>query len=517
MKRLALVILLLVFSNALFSQATWSEDIAALVYTNCSHCHHDGGIAPFELMSYNDVVDWSHLMEHAIEENEMPPWPADPNYRHFANEDYLTDAEKELFLTWIAVEMPEGNLATAPIAPTFPPSGSLLDTVDMVIAIEPYTLQTNLDEYRWFVVPNPSSETIYVNKIEVMAGLEDIVHHADISFDLTGNSLQNDLADPLPGFNGSTGGPTYSFYMNAWQPGGNIMRYPEGWGIAVPPDGDFVIEIHYGPGGVLQTDSTYMNLQFVTNIDEVRPVQSNWFLNESPQVFIDGPLFIPANEVVTFHQQSAPLANAMSLISICPHMHFLGKSYKVWAVTPGNETIPLIDIPNWDFHWQKYYVYPTIEYIPQGSIIYSEGVYDNTVNNHDNPNNPPINVSSGLKTTDEMFLCFFTYANYQLGDDTINMEQLFELEIPEPEPVGLEHVILGDDLNVYPNPIKDVAFIKGNLKRANLLNIMNLEGKVVFEKTNITSTIDLSQLSNGIYFAQLIGENDIQVQRIVKQ
>ena len=98
-----------------------------------------------------------------------------------------------------------------PDPPVFPPGGSLLDTIDFQVAIPPYTLQYNTDEYRWFVIENPFPTTVYVNAIEVFAGLDSVVHHADISYDNTGQSLANDLLDPLPGFNGNTGTPTYSY------------------------------------------------------------------------------------------------------------------------------------------------------------------------------------------------------------------------------------------------------------------------------------------------------------------
>jgi len=498
-----------------FGQVNWADDIAPIVFTRCAHCHHEGGIAPFELLTYNDMESWASLMPHVIEENEMPPWPADPEYRHFANEDVLTDDEKQMFLDWLEDGLEPGDLNQAPLPPEFGANGSLLDTIDFTVAIEPYTLQTNLDEYRWFVVENPFNQIVFVNRIEVEPGLEHVVHHADLSYDLTGNSLENDLADPLPGFNGSTGGPTYSFYMNAWQPGAFPMRFPEGWGMAVPPGGHFVVEIHYGPGGVLYTDSTIMNLQFVADPQNVRAVTSQWTLYDSPPVLLNGPLFIPANEIVTFNQESMPLSNDISLISICPHMHFLGSSYKIWAITPDQEQINLVDVPHWDFHWQKYYVYPSPLRLPQGTVIYSEGVYDNTVDNHDNPNNPPVNVSKGLKTTDEMFLTFMTFADYQVGDEDINMEQLLELEYPEPEPVGLSTNDL-KMVSVYPNPADDYLFIDWEQSVMASIIIYNVDGKQMHSGYYDRGAIDVSKLSAGLYTIEINSTTSTYFSKFVK-
>jgi len=506
-----LIIGLYFLSLSVFSLAqydyTWAEDIAPVIYSKCAHCHHEGAIGGFSLMSYDDVYDWAYQIHHVIEEKEMPPWPADPEYRHFANEFPMDSAERQMIIDWYHDYLPTGDMSLAPLAPEFPEAGTLLETIDYVVAIEPYTLQTNNDEYRWFVVPTDFTDTVYLNKIEVFAGLESVVHHADLAFDMTGATLANDLADPLPGFNNFTGTPTYSHYINAWQPGGNIARYPDGWGVAVPPGADFVVEIHYGPGGIGQVDSTYMNLEFVNEEEheEIRPVSVSWYLNQSPGILIDGPLFIPANEIVTFHQISNPLPYDMSLISICPHMHGLGKSYKVWAITPSNDSIPLIDIPQWDFHWQRYYTYPTIQYLPQGTVLYSEGVYDNTSANHDNPNSPPIDVSAGLNTTDEMFLTYIIFAPYQEGDDTISMEIPFELI--QPQPTGIvEESDLG--INIYPNPTSDKLDLSTEFI-ASSIEIVDANGRLVFREIihSNEQSVSLKNLNEGCYILSILREN----------
>ncbi len=501
MNRLLLLSLLLLLSGLSHAQEyTWAEDIAPLIYTRCSHCHHEGAIAPFTLMSYEEVVSVSHAIKHSFEENKMPPWPADPNYRHFADEFYLTEQEKQMVYDWIDAEHPPGDMSLAPFPPTFPEGGTLLDTIDYVLQIDPYTLPTDVDEYRYFAIENPSEDTIYVHRIEVIPGLPDIVHHADLFFDVTGTNMELDLATPEPGFSAY---PTSSYYMNAWQPGANIVEYPEGWGIVVPPHADFGFEIHYGPGGIGRTDSTKMNIQILRNVEQPRQVEVSWHLNQNPGNLIDGPLFIPANEIVTFHQIGPPLPYDMSVISICPHMHFLGKSYKVWAITPENDSIPMIDIPHWDFHWQRYYVYPNPQHLPAGTRLYSEGVYDNTSYNHDNPNIPPIDVGAGANTTDEMFLCFLIYSEYQQGDEELVMGNPIELEVPA---VGVQELEFSS-ATVAPNPGKGHWQLnwKESLQSGKL-TVWSSEGQIVLEREGIIGrSYDLRfpELFEGLYYFRL--------------
>jgi len=500
-----LTLILSINTICLFAQGIfWSEHIAAIIYDNCASCHHQDGIAPFKLMAYDDVVPYGDLIHHAVEELEMPPWPADPNYRHFVGEARLAQSEIDAIHNWIENDMPYGDPSVEPDSPVFPPQGSLLDQIDYTVAIEPYTLQSNTDEYRWFVIENPFSEPVYISQLEVMSGLEEVVHHADLFYDLSGNSLAYDQADPLPGFNGSTGWPNNDYYINAWQPGGNIATYPDNWGIMIPPEADFVIEIHYGPGGIGQIDSTIMNLKFVANPVNVREVRAAWLLWDSAPMLIDGPLVIPANEVVTFHQVSNPLPQALSLISICPHMHWLGKSYKVWAETPTGDTIKLIDIPQWDFHWQKYYTFQQIQKIPAGAVLKSEGVYDNTTNNHDNLNDPPITVYKGATTDDEMFLCYFIYANYQAGDEDIVMESTDDTT-PVLEPTKFEQ-----EFYVFPNPTADVIHLRGALsdQQKRSFQIRNTLGEVMQRsvrsnnQSDWNETFEVKNLSPGLYFIE---------------
>lgn len=496
----AFIIGLLIPSH-FFAQTTWSEHIVPIFYENCVNCHHEGGIAPFELVTYEQVLVYKDLIHDVVDHREMPPWPADPAYRHFVGELYLSDAEIDAIKDWLHEDFAPGDLSEVPPPPTFGQDGSLLESIDYVVEIEPYQLQSNTDEYRWFVIPTDFSETVYISHIEVVAGLETVVHHADLAYDLTGQSLANDLADPLPGFNSSTGGPNYNYYINAWQPGGNIATYPKDWGIAVPPGADFVVEIHYGPGGQGSIDSTKINLQFVKDADVIRPVQVGWLLGDGAPVLLDGPLVIPANEQVSFHQRTVPLANDMSLISICPHMHFLGKSYKVWAIPPSGDTIPLIDIPHWDFHWQRYYEFPQILKLPKGTVIESEGWYDNTTANHDNPNDPPITVYKGTRTTDEMFLCYFIFAPYQSGDEDIVIDSTFIL--PTRDIIQAKY-----ELELFPNPSSDYIYLKGELPTAEKIQfrIVNLLGQEImsYEQSSASVKIDeqlnIEQLRSGYYF-----------------
>jgi len=96
---------------------------------------------------------------------------------------------------------------------------------------------------------------------------------------------------------------------------------------------------------------------------------------------------------------------------------------------PNGDTIRLINIPKWDFRWQYFYTFPTMLKIPKGSVIYVEAEFDNTIDNPNNPNNPPKQVSeryefggAGMRTTDEMLQFIITWLPYQMGDEQISLK-----------------------------------------------------------------------------------------------
>ena len=102
-------------------------------------------------------------------------------------------------------------------------------------------------------------------------------------------------------------------------------------------------------------------------------------------------------------------------------MHLLGKSFKVFAVAPDGEGIPLINIPEWDFNWQMSYMFPSYVKLPKGTVIYAMGTYDNTKSNPKNPSVVPRNIGLGWGTKDEMMNVVFYYVPYREGDEKIDL------------------------------------------------------------------------------------------------
>ena len=80
---------------------SFAKDIAPIIHTNCSPCHHKGGAGPFNLITYQDVSDKAKTVAEVTKARYMPPWPADPNYSHFKGEKFLTETQINLIQQWV--------------------------------------------------------------------------------------------------------------------------------------------------------------------------------------------------------------------------------------------------------------------------------------------------------------------------------------------------------------------------------------------------------------------------------
>ena len=97
---------------------------------------------------------------------------------------------------------------------------------------------------------------------------------------------------------------------------------------------------------------------------------------------LNPPFLIPANEVHTLVAELpieyiAPVP--ISVFTMTPHAHVFGKSFKAYAYTPGStDTIPLINIPKWDFYWQGTYTLQKPVKLPTNYRTRAYVTYDNT-------------------------------------------------------------------------------------------------------------------------------------------
>lgn len=408
------------------------HDLEPLLMAKCSGCHRPGEAAPFQLLQYEDFTKRLATVKDVVSSGYMPPWRADTAYSHFAGERGLSADEKSKILAWINNKAPKGKTPnTKPATAAEQLFGGR--TPDLVLkAKAPFMVKgDNHERFIEFKVPFDLPEDKAVEAVEFVTNNRKVIHHINYGFfDVPDPSIDLDAGiDVINTDEDRANRGAFDryrrnmVYYTGWIPGASTEYYPNDFGWTLPKRGVVVFTAHYAAVAADEESIVAVNLYFKKEPVK-RPVRiislGSGGVGERD---IDPIFMLPANEVKTFTLKMRT-PEEQSLLYVWPHMHYLGKSFEVYVVTPTGDTIRLINIPEWDFRWQELYRFKKPVRIPRGSTICMKGTYDNTKDNPMNPSNPPKLVFStgSMKSDDEMFTLLMIYSQYKEGDEKIDLE-----------------------------------------------------------------------------------------------
>ena len=376
---------------------TFNKDIAPIVFEHCASCHRPGEVAPFSLLTYEDVKSRASMVAAVTAERIMPPWLPEPGYGEFSGNRRLMDEQIDVIQRWVEEGAVEGDPSDRPPAPEWP-EGWQLGEPDMVIEMqEPYTLRADVGEkFRNFVMPNPVQTARYVRAVELRPGNPRIVHHAQMLIDRTPSSRELDEDDREPGYEGMfTASQAHSpngFFLG-WTPGKVSFGGVEGNSWRLEPNTDLVLELHLRPTSQPEVIGATVGLYFTA-----QPPTRSPFLLRLGSNTID----IPAGKKDYTIQDTYVLPVDVDVFSVYPHAHYLAKEMLGYATLPDGTTKWLIRINEWDFNWQDAYRFAEPMFLPKGTTLVMQYTYDNSVDNVRNPHRPPQHVLYGPKSSDEM-------------------------------------------------------------------------------------------------------------------
>ena len=395
---------LLTAAASLAAPATFNKDVLPILQQNCQECHRPGEVAPFSLMTYKDARPWAKAVKAAVAARKMPPWFADPGFRHYANERKLSDEQIATISNWVDGGALEGDAKDAPAPISFPSGWAIKPDIEVSMPKAFNLPAKGTINYKFILVKANFPEDIWVESAEMRPGNPKVVHHGKVwvrppgshwmekavpgeayeqetQFDIMGMNLAAEGNDMLGKFNPGLGAQVFNV---------------EGSAKFIPKGSDLVFEVHYTANGEPTSDVSKLGIVLA----KYKPV-SRYMLHTGPTA---GNLVIPpgdANaEVVSELTTTAPA----KLAYVQPHMHLRGKDFelRLYYPTGENETVYR---GKWDFEWQQGFTFSEPINMPVGTRIVGISHFDNSPNNKWNPD-PAKEVRWGFQNWEEMSNAF---------------------------------------------------------------------------------------------------------------
>ncbi len=402
---------------------SFGREVAPIIREKCAGCHRLGGIAPFPFRTAKDVASRAPLIEGAVRQRRMPPWPPGPRSPALVGEAQrtLTERERRTLLRWIAsgARVDARSVGRPRTTTPKPRAGESVRRLTLPAAYTPRPTGAATDDYRCFLVDPKLTEDAFVTAARVEPDQAAVVHHV-ILFKVPPASIPDarrlDAAAPGLGWGcfGGTGIPEPSGrgvggglddapWITAWAPGWGGDRFRAGTGVRLAAGSKVVMQVHYNLLNGRRPDRSSAVLTTVPASAGLKPIQT--MLLPAPVELPcakgeSGPLcdrttalfdlvskygqdagLVPTGLLLLCGKNAAaPPAGPVSscdrrvdtrttVHGVAGHMHLLGRSIRV-ELNPGTPRARvLLDIPSWDFHWQALYQLATPVRADPGDVV----------------------------------------------------------------------------------------------------------------------------------------------------
>ncbi|MDP1728517.1 MAG: T9SS type A sorting domain-containing protein [Bacteroidota bacterium] len=506
---------------------TWATDIACIIYSHCGTCHNsENSISQISLMSYQEVFNRRLAVELYTYTGKMPPSLPDNKYSHIAGNKRLNENEIALIREWAFNDALRGDSTLEPAPPVITASACKLTTPDISIKIPDFIVPDSANHFRkCFVLTSPFTSVKNIKAIEVIPGNVAAVHAVYLYADTSDTSVILDAGEPGNGYTHFFGtGSNSAKPLYGWVPGSKILSFPEGLSLKIDRGSRIIVQLEYAEkaGGLL--DSTRINIKF--DEDTSSRQADVLALLSHQQNLLNGPFVIPIDSIRIFKERYQINQN-LTLLGLTPNLHHFCTEMKVFAVRPGNDTIGLLHIADWDPVWTEgtYYFQKPV-HLPAGSWLYAIASFNNTANNLHEPDDTLSVIYGGTGIKDEEMIFNFTCLPYLANDEAIILDTSSHLKHHlDCKPL---HVItqvknvIADTVNmdVYPNPGKDVLNIvitSKNIFTPYQLQIISLQGSEILNQQIDSPKFELniSAYQNGLYFIRIFYEDHLITRKII--
>lgn len=509
-----------------FSKAqtiTFNQDVACVLNSHCFNCHNTSqSLAAISFTNYIDAWSQRNAIKYYVENKLMPPFSPVTENRNYIHQKTLTQSEIDLIVAWVDQGTNQGDTSLTPTAPVFTPLSPQILIPDISYRIPAYTVPNLVAfQYHCFIVPSTFPIEKKISEIEILPTDLSAIYSVFLYSDTSNIPLTLDVADTSNGYENYSGiGSPSAKLLYGWVNGNPLYHPPPNTALRLDANAHLVVRILFAEDALGKVDSTAINIKFDSSATRIIDIET--WLNHSVNLQ-NPPFIIPADSIKTFYEQNIVPAD-ISLLSVSHWAQKFCASMVCFAITPLNDTIPILEIEDHEDLWnQGVYYFDKPLKIPSGSVIYGEATYDNTSSNPNNPFYPTRNIVAGNKDTTEQMLFSFSYLTYQTGDENIIADTIIHqqhyLNCSPTHTVDIFEVNLQNKFSIYPNPTNDFLNIVSLDNKNFSLNIYNTLGEKIFSSPNniYNLQLNLNDYPTGIYFIQIQTGNSILTKKIIKQ
>jgi hypothetical protein len=369
--------------------------VQPILRKSCQNCHRRNEVGPFSLETYEQARKRAADIAAVAGDRSMPPWkPVAGKGPKLKHDPSLTNRELEILEAWADAGAPRGEEKDSPTLP-WPADGWTLGTPDLVLQMsEDFEIPaTGPDLYRCFVIPTNLRRDAMISAVEYRPGNRRVVHHIMAFLDTAQAGRERDADDPGPGYTSYSGaGVAVEGDLGGWAAGNVPHHLPEGIGRVVPAYSDVLMQVHYHPSGKREVDRTKVGIYLCR-----KPVkQTLHWANATNDTFKLQP---GQSNIEVKATWNVPVD--VEALAVTPHMHQLGREFRMTVAYPGGRSQDLLHIDSWDPNWQNTYYFEKRVSLPRGSTVKILARYDNSAHAR-NPHKPPKVVTWGPEVTDEM-------------------------------------------------------------------------------------------------------------------
>lgn len=420
-------------AKAAATKISYSDTIAPMLEEKCVACHQEGGIAPFAFDNYEKVKQFSGMIREAVRTDRMPPWDPDPMVGKFKDDKSLSGDQIKTLVAWVEAGAPRGEgedkLAKVKhVAPEWP-----LGKPDLIVDIPKYTIPaTGYVDYQYPTTPNPLKEGKWLKAATAKVSQRQGVHHI-----LSGVIPEGATEKGMQAWGGAVGGYTVGMESTV---------APDKIGSWVPAGGQFAYQMHYTPFGKEAVSAEQIGLYFYKDGE-----MPDLIMRETPLVdqFIEIPANDPAHKEIAYFNfpKDAILHTAVV------HAHYRGTYSKLEILDPSGKRETILNVPFYDFNWQRMYEFDKPINIKAGSKVIATYIYDNSKRNPANPA-PNEKIIWGDQSFEEMF---YTSLRYRWADETAKDQKNYDQLLNKTRLMGMLDDNLDDKVQMAElrGPFKD--------------------------------------------------------------